>query len=153
MYYFSRIVLGLSLMTGLSAEEFKELSSEHSHEPEFYCIQQWQGSVGKVTASYEKGNFTREFHLADWPQGKSVFRQEWSSLAAGLWKLYYMDVNKDGVKELIAVLYNGTACGEAARYNEVDYWFKDGSIHTIRVKDVDTSKFVDYYQTSMKKQQ
>ena len=148
------ILITIFLMLSLvgHTEELKMLSSYHTHEPEFSCKELWKVGETEVTTRFEKGNHLHEFKLEGWPQGEIIYRQNGSPFNT-IKNIYYMDVNDDGVKEFIALSYNGSANGDYLLYwNQVDFWFKDGSRVNTYIKDFKPEKIISYYKDHLRSQ-
>ena len=137
------------LMSSLSALELEQTKSEFTHEPEFSCTELWEAEGVSVEVKCQKGIWSRAIKAKGWTNKFADYAEHSGPSTGGIAKLFYLDVDKDGVQELAAMLYNGLGNGEAVRYNEVVYWFKDGREHRLRIKDVHESRMAEYYQESL----
>ncbi|EDM28282.1 hypothetical protein LNTAR_10216 [Lentisphaera araneosa HTCC2155] len=141
------LVLFMSLSSLVCAEELKDVGGDFSHQPEFTCVENYEGSEAKVRVTCENKTWSIQFQTEGWSNEVQDYAKFVGTGGGGVAQIFQEDVNNDGVKEFVTVLYKGEGNGDEVFWNEVIFWFKDGTQKRTWVKDFDHKKMRHYLKT------
>ena len=141
----------MCLVSFVCAEELKDVGGEFSHEPEFTCVENYEGSEVKVKVACINKTWSIQFQAEGWSSDVQEYAKFVGAGGGGVAQIFYRDINKDGKKEFVTLLYKGLGNGDEVYWNELIYWFKDGTKQRIWIKNFDKSKIDQYFDQSKNK--